>query len=87
MKHMTKVFKDDSRYLCIEHSNVLVFQASRIALKFWNDYEQRGSNILDMKNNFKFEQFESILNHQSLFHYFANIQDIFTVVYQYFKEE
>lgn len=78
---MTKVFKDDSRYLCIEHSNVLVFQASRITLKFWNDYEQRGSNIQDMKNNFKFELFESILNRQSLFHYFANKQDIFTVVY------
>ncbi len=67
-----KIWKDSTKSLNIDRSNIMAFPLSRMDLIFWSNITDMGNRVSDMKNNVSIERFNVVYNGISLFHHFAD---------------
>ena len=78
----TMIYKDSSRYLSIEQLNLLKFPITRMDIQLWKDIKELGASTGVIKSNTKLVQFNKVFhNDTSLFHHFADNQDIIDLIH------
>lgn len=82
--HQRKIWKDSTKNLNVDRSNILAFPLNRIDLIFWQNISDLGNKVSDMKNSVTIERFNFNYNGLSLFHHFSSNTDVIEMIHNSF---
>lgn len=81
-----KMYKDSSRYLCVEQPNLLCFSSNKRELTMWTNISDKQLTEQMIDANTDIEMYSRIFQNQSLFHHFSFNSEIIGVIEQKFCE-
>ena len=85
-RQQRKIFENSSRFLGIDHPNMIYFPTTRLDILFWKSMVDLGEDAKTIMENASLDKFTHVYNGNSLFHYFSQNVEVMEMLNKKFKE-